>query len=80
MGGSWTMWVALAAMALLAGGCARKDRVAPCAPGEGLVSSYAAPTPVAPMSLPFGSAVASTEPCGPLRPLNAALHSAPAQE
>jgi hypothetical protein len=79
MGGGWTMWAALAALALLAGGCARKDRVAPCAPGEGFVSAYAGPGPA--LALPIGSSGGSAvDPCGPLRSLNAAPRPAPALE
>jgi hypothetical protein len=80
MGGSWTLGCAVAALALLAGACARKDRVAPCAPGEGLVSAYAAletPLQVPVASTPAGDAA---DPCGPMRRLNDASPLAPSEE
>ncbi len=69
MGGGWIFFCAVAALALATGACARKDRIAPCSPGEGLVASYAAQEPAFPFPLvvsPYGS-----NPCGPLRRLNA---------
>lgn len=80
MGGGWTLGCAMAALALLAGACARKDRVAPCAPGEGLVSAYAAPE--YPLQIPFASTPSgdAADPCGPMRWLNGAPPFAPFEE
>lgn len=65
-------------LALTAVACARKDRVAPCAPGEGLVASYVAFEPATPP--PFVVSDAGGEPCGPLRRLNAAPLASSAEE
>jgi hypothetical protein len=79
MGGGWII-PGVFALALLAGGCARKDRIAPCAPGEGLVSAYAPTEAVATAPLASGSAIEPADPCGPLRPLNAAPRATLAEE
>jgi hypothetical protein len=79
MGGGWII-LGVFALALLAGGCARKDRIAPCAPGEGFVSAYAQTETVATMPLASGPGIASADPCGPLRPLNAGPRATLAEE
>jgi hypothetical protein len=80
MGGGWIIPGGLLALALLAGGCARKDRIAPCAPGEGLVSAYAPTETVATAPLASGLGIAPADPCGPLRRLNAAPRATLAEE
>jgi hypothetical protein len=65
-------------LALTAAACARKDRVAPCAPGEGFVASYVAFEPATPQ--PFVVSAAGGEPCGPLRRLNGAPLASSAKE
>ncbi|MGL4243467.1 MAG: hypothetical protein ACRCTI_20320 [Beijerinckiaceae bacterium] len=69
MGGSWFIIGTIGMLALTASACARKDRIAPCAPGEGLVASYASQEPVFPS--PLVVSADGSNPCGPLRRLNA---------
>jgi hypothetical protein len=80
MCGGWIISIGIVALVLLAGGCARKDRIAPCAPGEGLVSAYAPTETVATVPLASGPGIASADPCGPLRPLNAGPRANLAEE
>jgi hypothetical protein len=80
MGGGWIISIGIVALVLLAGGCARKDRIAPCAPGEGLVSAYAPTEAVATAPLASGSPSEPADPCGPLRRLNAAPRATLAEE
>jgi hypothetical protein len=80
MGGGLINCGAIVALALMAGACARKDRVAPCAPGEGILSSYAAMEPRAGRVAPGAAVFDGGGPCGPLRLLNTALPVAPAEE
>jgi hypothetical protein len=80
VGGGWIIASAMTALALFAGACARKDRIAPCAAGEGLVSAYAAPE--TPLQIPVASTPAgdAADPCGPMRRLNGAPPLAPFEE